>query len=159
MILNHFNLESEWDSYYHILNEYLLEVCTEEEYQEFRTIYPEASYREMMIGLTKRVLNPFHICKIVENDNLVGFVDYVCFVDEEGKALIGNFYLRPELRAHGLGSQVYQLVEAQLQSLGAKYIDVTPSAKAISFYLRHGFIETSDHSLENDEIVYRKFLI
>lgn len=88
----------------------------------------------------------------------IGFCDYICYIDENGKCLIGNFYIYPEFRSCGFGTDAYLLMERELINLGGKYIDITPSSKAISFYLRKGFFKTEDISLENGEIAYRKVL-
>ena len=67
-----------------------------------------------------------------------------------------NFFVYAEHRNKGYGSAAYEQIERELKQQNGKYIDITPAKDAILFYLRKGFQKTTQKSLENGEIVYRK---
>ena len=66
------------------------------------------------------------------------------------------FFVYAEHRNKGYGSAAYEQIERELKQQNGKYIDITPAKDAILFYLRKGFQKTTQKSLENGEIVYRK---
>ena len=113
-------------------------------------------YNKQILCLQNRKQNPFVICKIMKQKIQIGFCDYICYADENGKCLIGNFFLYAEHRNKGYGSAVYEQIEQELKQQNGKYIDITPAKDAILFYLRKGFQKTTQKSLENREIIYRK---
>lgn len=149
-----FDLKIEWEDYFNLFEEYIKSIDLE----DLEEIY-KSEFKENIISVNSREKNRFIICKILNDSDLIGFCDYVCFPDENGKCLIGNFYIYEEYRNRGFGTIVLKLIEKELKNQGGIYIDVTPEKRAINFYLRNGFVKTEDISLENDEIVYRKEII
>lgn len=159
--LSKFNLNdySEWESYLEIYIKYTSEICSsDDEFKDSIAHIKSEDYHKNILKVFNRSHNKFHICRILKDNIYIGFCDYICYIDENGKCLIGNFYIYPEFRSCGFGTDAYLLMERELINLGGKYIDITPSSKAISFYLRKGFFKTEDISLENGEIAYRKVL-
>lgn len=151
------NLEAEWNNYIVLFDKYIQEEAKDDNF-EYQNMTDNQEYKVELLKVVNRKQNPLHVCKIMNDDVQIGFVDYVCWVNEDGKSLIGNFYIKEEYRNHGYGSIVLNLVEKALREIGAKFIDITPSNKAINLYLRNGFIKTNDKSQENGDIVYRKVL-
>lgn len=159
--LSEFNLnnKTEWETYFEIYNKYILEVCSEDDdLEELISYISSEEYHSQILKVSNRNKDKFHVCRILNDNIFIGFCDYICYVEEDGKCLIGNFYLYPEYRNKGYGTYTYLLMERELIKLGGKYIDITPATKAISFYLRKGFFKTDDISLENGEEAYRKIL-
>lgn len=153
------NDSEEWTSYLEIYNEYIREVVTDkDELKEAIEHINSEDYHKDILKVVNRDNNKFNVCRIYNDDIFIGFCDYICYKDENGKCLIGNFYLYEQYRNHGYGTEVYNIMENSLLYLGGKYIDLTPAPKAVSFYERKGFVKTKDLSLENGEIVYRKRL-
>lgn len=152
------NLDLEWNNYINFFDEYIKEISKEEGFEYFDSKV-DFDYKKNILKVVNRPVNKFHIYKIIKDQEQIGFVDYVCWLDEDGKSLIGNLYINEEERNKGYGSKVLYLVEQALREIGAKYIDVTPASKAAKLYLRNGFIKTNEISLENGEIVYRKQLL
>ena len=159
--LKEFNLNNkkEWDTYFQLFKEYILEVCSDDDLEETISDISGEDYHKQILKVCNRNNNKFHVCRILKDNTCLGFCDYICYLDENGKCLIGNFYLHPEYRNKGYGTDTYLLMEIELIKLGGKYIDITPATKAISFYLRKGFNKTDDISQENGETIYRKILM
>lgn len=74
------------------------------------------TYKQTILNVNSRKENRFIIAKILLDDILIGFVDYVCYRDEAGKCLIGNFYINSQFRNKGDGTEVYHIVECELKS-------------------------------------------
>lgn len=155
--LEEYDLSSEWDAYLNIYKEYLRTVIHDKkELMEILTVISGEEHKNNILRINQRKDDKFFIFKILRNSCQIGFCDFVCYKNENGKGLIGNFYLYPDFRNKGYGSEAYLLLEKKLIGLGATYIDITPEEKAQNFYLRKGFVKTEDLSLENGETVYRK---
>lgn len=151
------NLKSEWENYIHYFDKYLLEVSQEDGF-EYENVIEDKMYKKNIIDASNRLINKFHVCKIMNDEDQIGFVDYICWINENGKSIIGNFYINKNQRNKGYGSKVLVLVEKALRNIGARYIEITPSKRGLSLYLRNRFVKTNDKSLENGEIAYRKQL-
>lgn len=136
-------MDSEWDNYIDYFDAYIRETSEEDNFDYYNS-REDSNYKNNILKVVNRSANKFHVCKIMKDQEQIGFVDYVCWLDEDGKSIIGNFYIKKEERNKGYGSKVLILVEQVLRDIGAKYIDVTPSKMAISLYLRNGFIKTNE---------------
>jgi RimJ/RimL family protein N-acetyltransferase len=151
--------KKDWDYYRKLWKIYYSELFNKEpDFEETLKELDGETWHLAILSVATREKNRFHASAIQLGGVNIGFCDYVCFRDENGKCLIGNFYLFSEKRNRGYGSQALRLMEETLFSFGGKYVDLTPSEKAIPFYERHGYQKTEDRSLENGEIVWRKFL-
>ena len=154
--INRYNVEEEWEHYLQDYREYLKTVCSLEELSQILPEIESIEYKKRILCLQNRKQNPFVICKIMKQKIQIGFCDYICYADEDGKCLIGNFFVYAEHRNKGYGSAAYEQIERELKQQNGKYIEITPAKDAILFYLRKGFHKTTQKSLENGEIVYRK---
>lgn len=146
-----FDLKNEWEIYFNIFEEYIKNTYPD----DLEEIY-NLEFKTDMLSVNSREKNRFIICKILKDKEMIGFCDYVCFLNENGKCILGNFYIYEDHRNKGYGTKILNLIEKELKKLGGTYIDVTPEEKAKNFYLRNGFKITEYKSMENGEIVYRK---
>lgn len=147
----------QWNSYVNYFDKYIKEVSLVDGFEYFNVV-GDLEYKNMIMKVVNRKENKFHICKVMKDNKQIGFVDYITYVNENGKSLIGNFFIDMKYRSNGYGTKVFNIVKEKIIALGGKYIDVTPSKRALNLYLRNGFIKTDDISLENGDIVYRLFL-
>jgi len=95
-----------------------------------------------------------------QNGRVVGFVTYTIegstFARSATKGLIQNIYVVPELRGIGIGSQLLEAAEGELESEGADVVSLEVMAAneaAQRFYARHGYDPhrvTLEKSTEND---------
>ena len=154
--IDRYNVEEEWEHYLRDYREYLKTVCSSEELSQILPEIESIEYNKQILYLQNRKQNPLIICKIMKQKVQIGFCDYICYADENGKCLIGNFFLYAGQRNKGYGSIVYEQIEQELKRQNGKYIEVTPAKDAVTFYLRKGFQRTTKKSLENHEIIYRK---
>ena len=147
-----FNLQNkdEWDDFSGLFSTYLSEVCGEEEYKEEIDDLHNDELNAEMIDQTLREHDPYFIMRIAENKACVGLISY-SYKEEHGKGFINNFYVCPERRNSGVGSQAYRLAENHLRSLGAKYIELVPVKTAERFYIRNGF-EYSRTSSDGEKV-------
>lgn len=153
------NKEAEWNSYLKEFMTYIYETCSKDDnYSEIISYLNSEEYKTDTLTVINRENNPFNIMRIYADDIMVGFIDYICYVDEEGKCIIGNFYMYPELRNQGIGTECYRLIEEQLRIAGGKFVEITPEEKAINLYVRMGYYKTEKVSLDNGLSIYRKEL-
>lgn len=152
-----FHLPNEWSNYIADLLAHLEEICTREEYEEYVNYIKSNEYYVRINSIMNSDDNRFGLNKIIYQNKVIGFLDYICYI-EEGKGIIGNFYIYPSYRNLGLGTICYQMVEDRLRLYGANHIDITPNKDAIGFYLRKGFYQTNEKNEENSIIIYRKEL-
>lgn len=153
-------VDKEWEFYLEIFIKYLAEQYSkDDDFLEIMDYIRGEKYREDILKVTGRKQDTFHLCKIFLDDIFIGFCDYICYKEENGKCSIGNFYLYPEYRNQGYGTKVYRIIEKELMQAGGTYIDLTPSTKAVSFYQRKGFAKTEDIFMENGETAWRKVII
>lgn len=64
-------------------------------YDYNRQILPESEsieYNKQILYLQNRKQKPLIICKIMKQKVQIGFRDYICYADENGKYLIGKFF-------------------------------------------------------------------
>ena len=61
----------------------------------------------------------------------IGFCDYICYADEDGKCLIGNFFVYAEHRNKGYGSAAYEQIERELKQQNGK------SIQNVTFHAAH----------------------
>ena len=130
--------KDEWDDFYGLFSTYLGEVCGEEEYKEEIDDLHNDELNAEMIDQTLQEHDPYFIMRIVENKVCVGLISY-SYNEECSKGFINNFYVCPERRNSGVGSEAYRMAENHLRSLGAKYIELEPAKMAERFYIRNGF--------------------
>lgn len=151
------NLDEEWLHYVRLFDAYIKETSASDGF-EYRNCIEDEEYKEAILRVVNRPENKLHVCRIMKDGMQIGFVDYICWLNENGKSIIGNFFIEKPYRNNGYGSEVLDLVEKELAKIGAKYIDVTPSKRAVGLYLKHGFFKTDEKSLENGDIAYRKII-
>lgn len=130
--------KDEWDEYSGLFSSFLSEVCDKEEYQEEIDDLHNDELNAEMINQTLQEHDPYFVMRIVENEVCVGLIAY-SYHESQNRGFINNFYVRTERRSSGVGSATLRIVENHLQSLGAKYIELVPVAKAERFYNRNGF--------------------
>lgn len=70
------------------------------------------------------------------------------FGEEQGEAELKRFYVHPEQRGRGIGSELLELVEARARECGFTRVIVAVNDQpdtqiARQFYLRHGYVEAS----------------
>lgn len=151
------NMEKEWNSYFKEFMTYIHEICSKDDnYSELISYLNSEAYKVNTLAVINRENNPFYVMRIYADDIMVGFIDYICYVDEDGKSVIGNFYIYPEFRNQGIGTECYRLTEEQLRIAGGKFVEITPEEKAINMYVRMGYYKTEKVSSDNGLPVYRK---
>ena len=116
-----------------------------------------------------RILDLFHaeqqqsiiqIALCLDNQNPIGFTIYQIDRPESdwckrpGWGFIREFYISPEYRNKGFGSQLAAYSEIELQRLGAKQLYVTAEA-SIGFWEQCGYINTHT-SCSNDQFIMVK---
>ena len=100
-------MEEEREHYLQDYREYLKTVCSLEELSQILPEIESIEYKKQILCLQNRKQNPFVICKIMKQKIQIGFCDYICYADEDGKCLIGNFFVYAEHRNKGYGSAAH----------------------------------------------------
>lgn len=153
------NKEVEWNSYLKEFMTYISETCSKDDnYSELISYLNSEGYKMDTLAVINRDSNPFNVMRIYAEEIIVGFIDYICYVDEDGKCIIGNFYIYPDFGNQGIGTECYRLAEVQLRIAGGKFVEITPEEKAINLYVRMGYYKTEKVSSDNGLPIYRKEL-
>ncbi len=157
IVLDEFNLyeDKQYLSYINIFISYIKEIYFEDKnYLELLNYLESNEYKQNILTLANRKENKFYIMKIIKDNDLIGFIDYVCYLDEKGKCIIGNFYIYPEYRNKGIGLNVHNIIYNNLKKLGGKFIEITPNEKALSLYKKLGYSFTNKFSEDDNLPIY-----
>lgn len=98
----------------------------------------------------------------MDGDQTVGFIQF-CLMDCEGwfmKKTLGfirEFWIAPEYRGRGHGSNLLRLVERDLGDRGVTSVVLTTDT-APKFYEKHGYRHDSGFTAKNGDPVYIKHL-
>lgn len=127
-----------------------------------------ASDNEIAEWLTGRVKiqgqrESMHFELIYEKDHLIGFAMYAIDLGgikgilEAGCGYIMEFYIVPDYRRKGMGSQVYRHMEKTLKTDGARKIYLTPdSVNGVPFWKALGFTDSGKSDPDNKIHIYIK---
>jgi GNAT superfamily N-acetyltransferase len=154
----HFEEEKEWRRFLSLYLVYLQEVVPPEEFPESKKEALSSEYRENILHLSQRTINPYLTYELMLDGKGVGFAQDIVFSDEHLKSLLANIFVLNEYRNKGYGSAFYELLEQDLLARNARYVDCSIAPKALSFYTRKDFQKTNDLLIENHLPAYRKFL-
>lgn len=120
--------------------------------------FTSEEYKDAIMSLYYRDNNPLKIAFPEADGAAVGFMTYLTYLDEDGKCFILEYGICPERRGRGIGGRAYELIEARAVQEGAQFFELTPSdGRSENFWLRHGYIETSDFDDDN-KAYYRKYI-
>lgn len=100
----------------------------------------------------------------VNKSGIVGFTGAVPWRDSDRTFALGSLYVHPQYWREGIGSQLIDEIETEIQSLGGEYVRLVVMAEndvGIQFYESTGFDRTDDHyddTLDVHGYVYTKEL-
>jgi ribosomal protein S18 acetylase RimI-like enzyme len=115
-------------------------------------------YRDHIMKLFKREIDPLYIVFINEDKDNIGFVTYVIYNSEDGKCFILDFCIYRQYRNKGVGKRTYDLLEKDFIDKGATYIDLNVSnTNNERFWAANGFLKTNIKD-EHNNYIYRKKL-
>ena len=113
-------------------------------------------YRDAIEELRIRDRNPLRILFINKEEEIIGFLMYVTYFDEEGKCFLMEYYIQPNYRNLGYGKSAYLKAENHINDEGALYIELTPTNESNErFWSSVGF-EKSEDMDEDNKYYYRK---
>lgn len=115
-------------------------------------------YRDHIMKLYHRELDPLYILWIYRNNTPIGFVIYVIYHSEDGKCFIVDFCIFDSYRNKGFGRKVFDQLAKELHAIGATYIELNVSNhRNERFWLGNHFIKT-DKMDEHQNHYYRRML-
>ena len=128
----------DWSAYCRLMDAYLSEVCTEEDYRDEIADLNDPELSAELIRQSMQTRNPCFMMRILLDEQLIGLITYSLY-EPTHRGFIKSFYVEPAYRRQGYGSQAYAMAEKQLKQLGAWTIALRPEPKAIPFHLGKGF--------------------
>ena len=115
-------------------------------------------YRDAIEELRIRDRNPLRILFINKEEEIIGFLMYVTYFDEDGKCFLMEYYIQPNYRNLGYGKLAYLNAENHINDEGALYIELTPTNESNErFWGSVGFKKSEDMD-EDNKYYYRKLL-
>ena len=112
-------------------------------------------YRQAILFLGKRLINPLFIMKLINKGQLIGFCSYCIYHNENAKAFLLEIGIDKNLRNKGLGKWFYKQVEFDIKNKGGKFIELTPYPKDKElFWQKLGFCNTGEKD-EDGKYIFR----
>ncbi len=149
----------ELHEFWKLFKDYITELSENETHGEEldKNHFFSEEYKNMIEKLNAREKNPLKLLFFKLQEEVVGFMMYCTYFDEDGKSLLAEFYICPENRNSGYGRKAYRLAEDQIIREGASYIELTPTNSINQrFWEREGFTRTNELD-EDGKYFYRKF--
>ncbi|MFW5790719.1 MAG: GNAT family N-acetyltransferase [Bacillota bacterium] len=148
----------ELQEFWKLFKDYITELSENSTYGEEldKNHFFSSEYKNMIEKLNTREKNPLKLLFFKLQEEVIGFMMYCTYFDEDGKSLLAEFYICPEMRNSGYGRRAYRMAEAQIIREGASYIELTPTNSINErFWEREGFARTNDLD-EDGKNFYRK---
>ncbi len=129
-----------WNMFHEYIND-IFETSSLDE--EILTYFLSDDYKNEVIILSERDLNPLKLVFFTLDEKIIGFATYMISIDEFGKSKILEFYINKNLRSKNLGTLSFLKLQKQMIKEGAKLIELTPTNnKNQSFWKTNGFKKT-----------------
>lgn len=147
--------ESELNDFWNHHYEYLInnEIIKDEEDKEyFRSDEYRLTIKEHMF----RKEDKHHIMYFVEEGIRIGAVSYCIYHSEDGKCFILDFWLFPDFRRKGNGTESFVVFEKHANKEGALYYEINCDGRSdrMRFWKKNGFVENGTD--EYGEALYTK---
>ncbi len=115
-------------------------------------------YKEHIMMLFDRDIDPLYIVFINKDKSNIGFVTYVIYNSEDGKCFVLDYCIYHQHRNKGIGKMAFSLLEKKFINRGATYIDLNVSnINNERFWVGNGFSKTNIKDEQNN-LIYRKVL-
>lgn len=115
-------------------------------------------YKEHIMRLFERDMDPLYIVFINKDKSNIGFMTYVIYNSEDGKCFVLDYCIYQQHRNKGIGKTAFSLLEKDFIYRGAKYIDLNVSnTNNERFWICNGFSKTNIKD-EQNSFIYRKVL-
>lgn len=131
-----------WDMHHEYMNKDIFpndEVglkMTEEDLEWFSS----SEYKEHMHKLFSRETDKAYPILFIKGMKVTGFCTYCTYHSEDGKCFIIDYYIVPELRDNGLGTNIFNIIKEIEISKGAKYFELNVSNKRnMRFWMKQWF--------------------
>lgn len=130
-------------------NEYMLQdVIPNDEYgdpltkEDIEWFFSD-DYKNHIMHLYKRSVDPLYIIFFYHENINVGFVDFVIYNSEDGKCFIIDYCIYKGYRNDGFGKEAFELIEQEFIRKGATYINLNVSNhRNEHFWKTNGFDKT-----------------
>ncbi|MBQ8555243.1 MAG: GNAT family N-acetyltransferase, partial [Clostridia bacterium] len=133
---------ADWVQFCSLMEAYLTEVCSPEDARREIAELHDETLSAQLIQQSYRKTDPYFIMRIIQDSACIGLISY-SYQESRRRAFINNFYVLPDHRGQGLGSEAYALAEDHLRRLGARTLALEPEEQALPFYLRKGYQPSS----------------
>lgn len=129
------------DEFWTIHFSYLVDdgmVVTEEE----KAYFSGDVYRNHLKGLMQRSPDKLHMIYFVRDGVRIGAAYYCIYQSEDGKCLIGDFWVFPEYRGNGTGHACFDALTLYTKADGAVYYALNYAKEnSHRFWLANGFVD------------------
>ncbi|WP_066498230.1 GNAT family N-acetyltransferase [Abyssisolibacter fermentans] len=116
------------------------------------------NYKNHIMNLYKRSIDPLYIIFFYQENINVGFVDFVIYNSEDGKCFILDYCIHKGYRNNGFGKEAFELLEQEIIRKGAVYINLNVSNhRNENFWKTNGFGKTEIKD-DHENYIYRKQL-
>lgn len=119
--------------------------------------YFSQAYRDHLMALHARETDPMHIVFLMQEEQVVGFCNYVTYLSEDGKCFIVDYSIDKAHRGKRLGEQFFALLDAHTRAAGARYhaLNLTNEGN-LRFWTRMGFVPEGQDEHGSDIYVRRE---
>jgi GNAT superfamily N-acetyltransferase len=144
--------DSRLNAFRHLFADYYAELECDEEVDHLLDEYIIADYKEKLIYIdiieVDGQAQGFIIYQVDRNDNEWNF--------KEGWGDIRELYVSPSLRGKGLGKSLVSFAEAKLADSKIHGTYALPSAEAVEFFEKCGYVQTEEYNEDLDCPVFVK---